>query len=237
MIRFPRTLLVVAIALWCAVDGSSVGLAASIVAASAVPSSLKSLRVEQTATGKPVLLTGRDARQQLCVTGISRAGQMRDLTRGVHYAAEPAGIVEIDATGMVTPLRDGTARVSVTGPERTKTEFSLRVEGCSRQIPINFKNQIVPIFTKLGCNSGGCHGKASGQNGFKLSLLGFVPEDDYEFLVKEGRGRRIFPTAPGESLLLLKPTGRSRWWKADGSGRLRISHVVPLDRAGDAVRQ
>ncbi len=134
---------------------------------------------------------------------------MRDLTRGVHYAAEPAGIVEIDATGMVTPLRDGTARVSVTGPERTKTEFSLRVEGCSRQIPINFKNQIVPIFTKLGCNSGGCHGKASGQNGFKLSLLGFVPEDDYEFLVKEGRGRRIFPTAPGESLLLLKPTGRS----------------------------
>jgi hypothetical protein len=209
MIRFPRTLLVVVIALWCAVDGSSVGLAASIVATSGAPGSLKALRVEQATTGKPVLLTGRDARQQLCVTGISRAGQMRDLTRDVHYAAEPAGIVEIDATGSVTPLRDGTARVSVTGPERTKTEFSLRVEGCSRQIPINFKNQIVPIFTKLGCNSGGCHGKASGQNGFKLSLLGFVPEDDYEFLVKEGRGRRIFPTAPGESLLLLKPTGRS----------------------------
>jgi Protein of unknown function (DUF1553)/Protein of unknown function (DUF1549) len=209
MIRFPRTLLLVAIALCCAVDGNSVGLAASIVAAPATSGSLKSLRVEQAATGKPVLLTGRDARQQLCVTGISRAGQMRDLTRGVHYAAQPAGIVEIDATGMVTPLGDGTVRVSVTGPERTKTEFSLRVEGCSRQIPINFKNQIVPIFTKLGCNSGGCHGKASGQNGFKLSLLGFVPEDDYEFLVKEGRGRRIFPTAPGESLLLLKPTGRS----------------------------
>src|SRR5581483_6492805 len=52
-------------------------------------------------------------------------------------------------------------------------------------------------------------GKASGQNGFKLSLLGFYPEDDHEFLVKEGRGRRIFPNSPAQSLLLTKPTGQS----------------------------
>ena len=65
----------------------------------------------------------------------------------------------------------------------------------------------MPIFTKLTCNSGGCHGKASGQNGFKLSLLGFYPEEDYEFLVKEGRGRRLFPASPDESLLLKKGTG------------------------------
>ena len=67
----------------------------------------------------------------------------------------------------------------------------------------------MPIFTKLGCNSGGCHGKASGQNGFKLSLLGFYPDDDYEFLVKEGRGRRLFPASPDQSLLLTKPIGKS----------------------------
>ena len=58
--------------------------------------------------------------------------------------------------------------------------------------PINFANQIVPIFTKAGCNAGGCHGKASGQNGFKLSLLGFEPSEDYEHLIMEARGRRIF---------------------------------------------
>ncbi|HLQ43998.1 MAG TPA: DUF1549 and DUF1553 domain-containing protein, partial [Planctomycetaceae bacterium] len=85
----------------------------------------------------------------------------------------------------------------------------IHVEGLEKQIPINFKNQIVPIFTKLGCNSGGCHGKASGQNGFKLSLLGFYPDEDFEFLVKEDRGRRLFPLSPGESLLLMKPTGKS----------------------------
>ena len=53
----------------------------------------------------------------------------------------------------------------------------------------------------------GCHGKASGQNGFKLSLLGFEPTEDFEHLVKEGRGRRLFPASPDKSLLLLKPIG------------------------------
>jgi hypothetical protein len=72
---------------------------------------------------------------------------------------------------------------------------------------VNFPNQIVPIFTKLGCNSGGCHGKASGQNGFKLSVFGFDPEADFNALVKEARGRRVFSAAPEHSLLLLKPTG------------------------------
>ncbi|TWW09276.1 hypothetical protein E3A20_15960 [Planctomyces bekefii] len=70
---------------------------------------------------------------------------------------------------------------------------------------MNFENEVVPIFTKLGCNAGGCHGKADGQNGFRLSLLGFYPDEDYEFLVHEDRGRRIFPADPGFSLLLQKP--------------------------------
>src|ERR1700758_896207 len=73
--------------------------------------------------------------------------------------------------------------------------------------PINFANDIVPIFTKAGCNAGGCHGKAGGQNGFKLSLLGFEPGEDYEYLVQGGRGRRLQPPAPESSLLLLKATG------------------------------
>ena len=72
--------------------------------------------------------------------------------------------------------------------------------------PISFPNEIVPIFTKAGCNAGNCHGKASGQNGFRLSLLGFEPAEDYEHLVKEARGRRLFPAAPERSLFLLKAT-------------------------------
>lgn len=73
---------------------------------------------------------------------------------------------------------------------------------------LNFANDIVPILTKGGCNSGGCHGKAGGQNGFKLSLLGFEPQEDYEHIVKEARGRRVFPGSPEQSLLLTKGTAQ-----------------------------
>src|SRR5205085_8231740 len=83
----------------------------------------------------------------------------------------------------------------------------ITTESCDVNLPINFANDVVPIFTKLGCNAGGCHGKSGGQNGFALSLLGFVPEMDYAALVKENRGRRVFPAAPEHSLLLLKATG------------------------------
>lgn len=74
---------------------------------------------------------------------------------------------------------------------------------------ISFANDIVPVLTKAGCNAGVCHAKAGGgQNGFELSLLGFEPQEDYDHLVREGRGRRLFPAAPEQSLLLRKASGQ-----------------------------
>lgn len=71
--------------------------------------------------------------------------------------------------------------------------------------PVSFVNDVVPILTKATCNSGSCHAKAeTGQRGFRLSLLGFEPEEDYEHIVKEGKGRRVFPSAPDQSLFVLK---------------------------------
>ncbi|HYE99873.1 MAG TPA: DUF1549 domain-containing protein, partial [Planctomycetota bacterium] len=72
----------------------------------------------------------------------------------------------------------------------------------------SFRHEIVPLFTRLGCSSGTCHGKESGQGGFKLSLRGFAPEMDHEKLVVETRGRRVNLAAPEHSLFLLKATGR-----------------------------
>jgi hypothetical protein len=73
--------------------------------------------------------------------------------------------------------------------------------------PVSFRYEVVPVLTKYGCNGGGCHGKSEGQNGFKLSLLGFEPAEDYQYLVLESRGRRLMPAAPEFSLLLRKATG------------------------------
>jgi len=72
---------------------------------------------------------------------------------------------------------------------------------------VSFADDVLPTLTKAGCNMGACHAKAGGgQNGFQLSLLGFQPDEDFEHLTKEARGRRISTSAPEQSLLLLKAT-------------------------------
>jgi hypothetical protein len=70
-----------------------------------------------------------------------------------------------------------------------------------------FERDVQPILTAHGCNAGGCHGKSRGQNGFALSLLGFDDDFDFQAIVQEGRGRRVFPADPAFSLLLLKGAG------------------------------
>lgn len=75
--------------------------------------------------------------------------------------------------------------------------------------PVSFELQVQPILAARGCSAGACHGKARGQNGFQLSLLGFDPEFDYAALTLHARGRRVFPGAPERSLVLLKATGQT----------------------------
>src|SRR3954453_1736436 len=109
---------------------------------------------------------------------------------------------------------------------------------------VAFATDVRPLLTKLGCNSGGCHGKATGQNGFKLSLLGYEPAGDYEAIAREARGRRLFPAAPEKSLLLLKATGTiphggGRVLAADSEDyqvlRRWIAQGAPPPRPGDPV--
>lgn len=152
------------------------------------------------------LMRGRDCREQLIATGRTADGRLLDITQQVVYAAQPAGIVEIDSSGLVRPLADGQVTIEARLGDKLSARAAIEVKNCRNDVAVNFPNEIVPVFTKLGCNSGGCHGKSGGQNGFRLSLLGFEPTEDYEHLVKEGRGRRLFPGSPDESLLLKKAT-------------------------------
>ena len=87
------------------------------------------------------------------------------------------------------------------------TALSVRAEDGDKTAIVDFENELQPIFTRMGCNSGPCHGKARGQGGFQLSLLGFDPQQDFDAITKEGRGRRIFPAAPDRSLMIAKPAG------------------------------
>jgi hypothetical protein len=109
--------------------------------------------------------------------------------------------------------------------------------------PVDFDNQIIPILTKAGCNSGACHGSAAGRGGLRLSLYGGNPEFDYESLVLELEGRRVNHARPESSLMLLKPTemishgGGTRLeyegpgarlierWISEGTPRLQNRHL------------
>lgn len=153
-------------------------------------------------------LAGRDAAQQIMVFGKYDSGQTRDLSRQAKYTTEPQGIFSIDSSGYSEPVKEGVAKLKVEAHGFTATS-NVTVSNIQNDLPVNFANQIVPVFTKFGCNGGGCHGKSGGQNGFRLSLLGFEPTEDFEYLLKEGRGRRIFPAAPDKSLLLTKAVGKS----------------------------
>ncbi len=83
---------------------------------------------------------------------------------------------------------------------------------------VNFTNDVMPILSKFSCDSGGCHGKANGQNGFRLSLFGGDPLDSYRSIVSQAKGRRVFPAAAEKRLLLRKATGAT----AHGGGRRMI---------------
>lgn len=71
----------------------------------------------------------------------------------------------------------------------------------------SFRQHVQPIFAKLGCNSGACHGALAGKGGFRLSLRGYDSQTDYFNLVKQDRGRRVDLADPGRSLILAKPSG------------------------------
>jgi hypothetical protein len=92
-----------------------------------------------------------------------------------------------------------------------------------------FEADVLPVLTRAGCNAGACHGKARGQNGFQLSLLGFDPDSDFAAIAEEARGRRVFPAVPERSLLLLKAAAQV----PHGGGR----RLEPGGAAFDLIRR
>jgi hypothetical protein len=73
---------------------------------------------------------------------------------------------------------------------------------------VSFRRDVMPVFFRAGCNSGGCHGAARGKDGFRLSLFGYDPDGDYFRLTQQVVGRRVDVSAPEQSLLLAKAAGK-----------------------------
>lgn len=152
-----------------------------------------------------VVLRGQDARQRLLVTETVQSQQI-DRSRDVRYECTPP-IATITADGIVTPKANGQATITAIF-QTHQARIPLTITEADRPRPVTFERDVQPILARYGCNSGPCHGKARGQNGFALSLLGYDSDFDYHAITAEGKGRRIFPAAPEESLLLRKGSGQ-----------------------------
>ena len=55
---------------------------------------------------------------------------------------------------------------------------------------ISFRNEVMAVLSRGGCNQGVCHGNQNGKNGFKLSLRGQDPTFDLAVLTRDALGRR-----------------------------------------------
>lgn len=159
-----------------------------------------------------VRLDGRDAEVQLLIGGETAAGAIVDLTRTAEMRIESKAngdgkpIASIATGGIVAGLADGEGQLQIEAGGQS-VAVPVTVTNATVRRAIHFDNDLVPILSRFGCNAAGCHGKAEGQNGFKLSVFGFDPAADHQAIVAEARGRRVFPAAPERSLLLQKAAG------------------------------
>lgn len=162
------------------------------------------IAVEVPGSAPMIHLVGPDSSWQIAVTA-KRGEELIDVTAQVDYQCETNGIVQIGNHGLVTAVGEGQTVVNIRLGQ-LKTSLAFEISQIQSPGKLDFIADVAPLFSRYGCNAGGCHGKKGGQDGFELALLGFEPELDYERLVHEGGGYRLNLKQPVESMLLVNAT-------------------------------
>lgn len=162
-------------------------------------------------------LGGRRATAQLIATSRSADGAVQDQTRAVEWVSLNPAIARVTAKGRVIPTANGKATiVARLGSHEARATVS--VQAMDQPAPVSFRRDVIPAFSQASCNMGACHGTPTGKGGFRLSLRGYLPDQDFTILSREAGGRRINPLAPETSLILRKPLG-----EVAHEGGLRLS--------------
>ncbi|HEY1897659.1 MAG TPA: DUF1549 domain-containing protein, partial [Terracidiphilus sp.] len=152
-----------------------------------------------------VSITGPHYGQRVVVEGIFADGHQEDLTSQAVVAISNPEVAKLDADQVARPTGDGETTITATVQGR-RASAPLTVKDYATANTWSFRNDVLPVMTKVGCNSGPCHGAAAGKNGFKLSLRGYDPVTDYFTLTHQALARRTDRLEPAKSLILLKPT-------------------------------
>ncbi len=178
-------------------------------AAVPAPAAVHGLAVEP----KRIELVGNFARAQLVVSAVDPSGTVSarspDVTTGASFVSSDSKVVRVDSQGALYAVGNGTAEI-VVGLKALRTapavRVSVTVKDVSERPAVRYTRDIVPIISKAGCNMGACHASQFGKAGFKLSVFGYDPIQDYQAIVRDRSQRRVNFLDPEQSLLLKKPT-------------------------------
>src|SRR5271157_1348730 len=162
-------------------------------------------------------LRGRHSTRQMIATGRYANGSVRDLTRLLFWTNLDPAVATVSDRGQVFPRGNGTATI-VARHGSIESSAVVKVQQMDQPAPVSFRRDVIPAFSQAGCNTGACHGAPTGKGGFRLSLRGYLPDQDFLTLSREAGGRRINIMATESSLLLTKPLG-----EVAHEGGLRLS--------------
>ncbi|HMP17647.1 MAG TPA: DUF1549 domain-containing protein, partial [Gemmatales bacterium] len=154
-------------------------------------------------------LHGRGARHRLLLVeevNDQAVGQPSGDWKFESSVPETVTIVDGD---IALALKDGEATISARSPTglHITSSIHVKISGTAKEEPPGFERDVIPVLTKLTCNTGSCHGSMAGKGGLKLSLRGYDPESDYFAIARQAFQRRVDLRHPEQSLLLLKPLG------------------------------
>ncbi|HEX3998558.1 MAG TPA: DUF1549 and DUF1553 domain-containing protein [Pirellulales bacterium] len=152
-----------------------------------------------------IQLNTKLARQQFIVVATRRDGVTLEVTKQTAATLANSKLARIEGATLY-PVADGqtTLQLKYLGQD---VAVPVDVKNAAADRPISFKLDVMPVFTRTGCNTGSCHGAARGKDGFRISLFGFDPDGDYTRLTREIGFRRINLALPRDSLLLEKSVG------------------------------
>ncbi len=157
-------------------------------------------------TPKDSTLVGTRATRQLILSAKYADKSERDLTRVVEWVSLDPKIADVSAKGQVIPKGNGVATI-VARRGSVEAKATVNVSKADVALPVSFKLDVIAAVSQANCNMGACHGTPTGKGGFRLSLRGYLPDQDYTTLTREVSGRRINPLAAETSIVLTKPLG------------------------------
>ena len=182
------------------------------------------------------LLFGNASEQRLLVLARHSDGRLEDVTAEARFRSANPSVAVVSPAGVVAGQAFGGARIEVSyrGARASTTALVQRTD---RPAPVSFGGDVMPLLTKMGCSGGNCHGAITGQNGFKLSLFGYHPDEDYAMIAEKHEGPPHRFGQSGQQLVAAQANAPRSAWRGVGfsQGLGRIPHDPGVGRSRGAA--